>query len=96
MVGRRVRFVDSVDVLAEVMRWLLLWMARNRWLRERIPRLPPVKRAIRRFMPGEDQESALLQAELFRNEGIGCLFTQGTAMAAGASPEHPAAAADRH
>jgi proline dehydrogenase len=57
------------------MRWILLWMARNRWLRERIPRLPPVKRAIRRFMPGEDQESALVQAELFRNEGIGCLFT---------------------
>jgi hypothetical protein len=34
-------------------------MAQNAWLRERIPRLWFAKRAIRRFMPGEDVEVAL-------------------------------------
>jgi proline dehydrogenase len=58
------------------MRRLLLWMARSTWLRERVPRLPPVRRAIRRFMPGEDPESALVQAEGFRDEHIGSLFTR--------------------
>src|ERR1019366_3728708 len=55
---------------------LLLWMARNAWLRERIPHLPLARRAIRRFMPGEDPEAALAQAEVFRDEHIGSLFTR--------------------
>lgn len=55
---------------------LLLWMARNAWLRERIPHLPLARRAIRRFMPGEDPEAALAQAEAFRDEHIGSLFTR--------------------
>jgi proline dehydrogenase len=58
------------------MRQLLLWMSRNRWLRERLPRLRFVKRAVRRFMPGEDAASALDAAERFREHGIGVLFTR--------------------
>lgn len=58
------------------MRTLLLWMARNPWLRRRVPQLPFVRRAVRRFMPGEDVASALEQAEGFHREGIGTLFTR--------------------
>jgi proline dehydrogenase len=58
------------------MRKVLLWMARNAWLRERIPHLPVARRAIRRFMPGEDPEAALAQAEAFRDQRIGSLFTR--------------------
>ena len=58
------------------MRTLLLWMARSTWLRERIPRLPFARRAVRRFMPGEEPEAALTQAEAFREQHIGSLFTR--------------------
>jgi len=57
-------------------RRLLLWMARNRWLKERLPRLPFARRAVRRFMPGETARDALEAAEQFRPAGIGVLFTQ--------------------
>lgn len=58
------------------MRWLLLWMARNAWLRERLPRLWFARRAIRRFMPGEDVESALAAGVRFQIEGLGTLYTR--------------------
>jgi len=58
------------------MRRLLLWMARSAWLRERIPHLPLARRAVRRFMPGEAPEAALAQAEAFRGQHIGSLFTR--------------------
>ena len=58
------------------MRTLLLWMARNAWLRDRIPRLPFARRAVRRFMPGEDPEAALAAAAAFRGDGITTLFTR--------------------
>ena len=51
-------------------------MARNAWLRERIPRLWFAKRAIRRFMPGEDVEAALNAAVGFQVEGLGTIFTR--------------------
>jgi proline dehydrogenase len=57
------------------MRRLLLWMARNAWLRERLPKLWFAKRAVRRFMPGEDEASALDAAAAFRAEGITSLVT---------------------
>lgn len=58
------------------MRRLLLWMARNPWLKEHLPRLPFARRAVRRFMPGETMEAALDAAEGFRKHGIGLLFTR--------------------
>ena len=51
-------------------------MARNAWLRERIPRLWFAKRAIRRFMPGEDVDAALTAAVGFQVEGLGTIFTR--------------------
>ena len=58
------------------MRRLLLWLAGNRWLRQRIPRLWFARRAVRRFMPGEDVGSALTAAAAFQADGIGTLFTR--------------------
>ena len=58
------------------MRTLLLWMAGNRWLRERLPKLWFARRAVRRFMPGEDAESALVAAARFRDDGIASMFTR--------------------
>ena len=58
------------------MRHVLLWMARNRWLKEHLPRLPFARRAVRRFMPGETADEALAAAEPFRAHGIGLLFTR--------------------
>jgi proline dehydrogenase len=51
-------------------------MARNRWLRERLPRLWFARRAVRRFMPGEDAESALRAATGFQVEGLATIFTR--------------------
>jgi proline dehydrogenase len=59
-----------------MMRRLLLWMARNRWLREHLPRLWFARRAVRRFMPGEEPESALDAAVRFKAEGIASEFTR--------------------
>lgn len=58
------------------MRHLLLWMARNRFLKRWLPRIWFVRRATRRFMPGETVEEALDAAEFFRPHQIGVLFTQ--------------------
>ncbi len=58
------------------MRTILLWMARNRILRERLPRLRFVRRAVRRFMPGEDADSAFAAAAPLVEAGQGILFTR--------------------
>ena len=57
------------------MRRVLLWMARNPWLRRQVPRLWFVRRALRRFMPGETLEDALIAAESYAPKWIGGLFT---------------------
>ena len=56
-------------------RAIRLWAARNRWLREHLPRLRVVRRAVRRFMPGEELADALAAAETYRALGIGSVFT---------------------
>jgi proline dehydrogenase len=58
------------------MRQILLWMARSRLLKRWLPRIWFVRRATRRFMPGETVEEALDAAEFFRPHQIGVLFTQ--------------------
>jgi proline dehydrogenase len=58
------------------MRRILLWMARNPTLRERLPRLPFVRRAVRRFMPGETVEDGLRAADVLIATGQGVLFTR--------------------
>jgi len=59
-----------------LMRRVLLWLARNAWLRERLPRLPFMQRAVRRFMPGEKIDDALHAAVDLQVLGIGTLYTR--------------------
>jgi proline dehydrogenase len=57
------------------MRRLLLWGSENPWLAGRLPRYRFVRRATRRFMPGEDLDSALAEAEGLGKEGARTVLT---------------------
>src|SRR5579859_589342 len=57
------------------MRRLLLWCAQNKWLAAHVPRWGFARRAVRRFMPGEEFDSALRAALEFEAMGIGTVFT---------------------
>jgi proline dehydrogenase len=58
------------------MRRIFLWLAGNRWLRARVPRLWFARRAVRRFLPGEDAAAALNAGARFEAEGIATIFTR--------------------
>ncbi len=58
------------------MRRVLLWAARNRWLKERLPRLRFMRRAVRRFMPGETMDDALTAAAPLQAAGIATIYTR--------------------
>jgi proline dehydrogenase len=58
------------------MRRLFLWMARNPWLKAHLPQFWFMKRAVRRFMPGESLESALDAAAPLEAAGIGTMYTR--------------------
>lgn len=58
------------------MRALLLWAANNPWLSTHVPHWGFVRRATRRFMPGEDLEAALKAAVDFKAQRIGAVFTR--------------------
>ena len=58
------------------MRRLFLWAARNGWLKTRLPRFRFMKRAVRRFMPGETLEAALDAAGPLEAAGIGSMYTR--------------------
>jgi proline dehydrogenase len=57
-------------------RRVFLWAARNRWLRERLPRMRFMRRAVRRFMPGETLSDALGAAAPLQALGIGTIYTR--------------------
>lgn len=57
------------------MRRVFLWAARNRWLREHLPRMRFMRRAVRRFMPGETLADALGAAAPLQAVGIGTIYT---------------------
>jgi proline dehydrogenase len=57
------------------MRRVLLWFARNEWLKRRLPRLGFMRRAVRRFMPGETIDEAIAAARPLQAAGIGTLYT---------------------
>jgi len=57
-------------------RALLLWAAANPWLSEHVPQWGFVRRAVKRFMPGEDFDAALKAAVAFKTLGIGVVFTK--------------------
>ena len=58
------------------MRRVFLWAARNAWLKEHLPGLPFMRRAVRRFMPGETLESALDAAAPLQAAGIATMYTR--------------------
>ena len=58
-----------------MMRRLFLWASENTWLRRRVPRFGFVRRAVSRFMPGEDIEAALGAAAELQKSGIGSVLT---------------------
>jgi proline dehydrogenase len=58
------------------MRRVFLWAARNGWLKSRLPRFRFMKRAVRRFMPGETLEAALDAAIPLEAAGIGTMYTR--------------------
>ncbi len=58
------------------MRRVFLWAARNSWLKERLPRMRFMRRAVRRFMPGETLEDALAAARPLQAAGIGTMYTR--------------------
>jgi proline dehydrogenase len=59
-----------------MLRNALLWASTNPTLAQRLPRYGFVKRATKRFMPGETLGDALAQAELLAKDGITALTTQ--------------------
>jgi proline dehydrogenase len=58
------------------MRGILLWCANNPWLAAHVPTWGFARRAVKRFMPGEDFDTALQAAQESKPKGIGALFTQ--------------------
>ena len=58
------------------MRRIFLWAARNAWLRDHLPRMGFMRRAVRRFMPGETMESAMDAAAPLQAAGIGTMYTK--------------------
>jgi proline dehydrogenase len=58
------------------MRRVFLWAARNRWLKERLPRMRFMRRAVRRFMPGETLDDALAAGVPLERLGITTMYTR--------------------
>ena len=59
----------------EPMRRTLLWASTNPWLASHLPRRRFVQRAVRRFMPGETLEDALLEAKGVQSGGAKSIVT---------------------
>ncbi len=53
----------------------LLWASTNPWLAGHVPRWPFVRRAVRKFMPGEELGDALAAAERLRDAGLPTIVT---------------------
>jgi len=58
-----------------MLRNALLWASTNPFLAQRLPTYGFVRRATRRFMPGESLDEALTEAVRLREEGIPTTFT---------------------
>jgi proline dehydrogenase len=58
-----------------VMRSILLGASKSKWLQERVSGFQFTRRAVSRFVPGEDLASALKAAEGFQPSSIGAIIT---------------------
>ncbi|HOI29440.1 MAG TPA: proline dehydrogenase family protein [Melioribacteraceae bacterium] len=59
-----------------ISRSILLWMSENKFMKERIPKLGFVRKAVKKFMPGETEDAALDAASEFSKLGIPSVFTK--------------------
>jgi len=59
-----------------VMRSVLLAASDSRWMRQQAPRMGFVKKAVKRFMPGEHVEDALAAAQDLKKQGIATILTK--------------------
>lgn len=59
-----------------ISRSILLWMSENKFMKERIPKLGFVRKAVKKFMPGETEDAALDAALEFSKLGIPSVFTK--------------------
>jgi proline dehydrogenase len=55
---------------------LLLWASRNRWIESQVRRRSFARRAVRRFMPGEELDAALAATADLKARGFGTVLTQ--------------------
>jgi proline dehydrogenase len=58
------------------MRSVLLAASDSRWMRRQAPRMGFVKKAVKRFMPGEHVEDALAAAQDLQKQGIATILTK--------------------
>jgi proline dehydrogenase len=58
------------------MRSVLLAGSESPWLRRRAPHLPFIRKAVRRFMPGETLDEAIAAAAALRDLGLGTVLTE--------------------
>lgn len=58
-----------------IMRSALLWASRQRWLERQFRRRRFARKAVSRFMPGEQLHDALRAAEALRSEGMSSIIT---------------------
>jgi proline dehydrogenase len=65
----------AIDLMS-IMRSMLLGLSGSRWLREHATRTRFVRRAVRRFMPGESFNEMLEAAREQRSSGAGVVFTR--------------------
>lgn len=56
-------------------RKFLLWGSKNNWMKTNVPKYNFVKKAVKKFMPGETPEDALYAAEILANKNIPSTFT---------------------
>jgi proline dehydrogenase len=59
-----------------LLRSLLLKASENRWLAEHLPHYAFSRRAVRRFMPGEELADALAESAVLRQSGAGSIITR--------------------
>jgi proline dehydrogenase len=58
-----------------ISRNILLWASRNEWLKSRVPKMKSIQKAVKRFMPGEKIEDAILASKELLNKNIPTTFT---------------------
>jgi proline dehydrogenase len=61
---------------SSIARNVLLRLSRSPWLANRVMTRPFAKRAVRRFMPGEDVDDALAAAEALAGDRLGTILTK--------------------